>query len=244
MRFLTVLLAVPCMSFAQSPQLRSNDGSNTFLGNLNANRLNPNSVSNPIGPYGSVVGPNSVNNPVGIYGSPVSPYSVNNPFATQAPKIITPNGNYLGTFGANPFAPDSVSNPFGVYGSPLSPTSINNPIGIYGSPISPQGVRNRFATGVDVPNLPVLPSLGVLPNSLPLPTVVMPSLTSSADYIPAPSATPFLTIPPPPSAPVQRYQTSRGTEMRPTYLPGPDRPSSATTNPLTGARQVYRTPRN
>jgi hypothetical protein len=47
----------------------------------------------------------------------------------QAPIIIGPNGQYLGTLSANPYDPNSVANPYGRYGSRFSPDSINNPNG-------------------------------------------------------------------------------------------------------------------
>lgn len=71
--------------FADSPYLVSPDG--TYLGNLNNNRYDPNSVSNPYGQYGSQYSPNSINNPYGTYGSPYSNKSPNNPYATQSPRI-------------------------------------------------------------------------------------------------------------------------------------------------------------
>jgi hypothetical protein len=64
---------------AQSPKIYAPNG--TYLGNLNSNQFDPNSVSNPFGQYGSQFSPNSINNPFGTYGSPFSPNSVNNPFA-------------------------------------------------------------------------------------------------------------------------------------------------------------------
>lgn len=73
-----VVLAAPAL--AQSPQIYAPDG--TYLGNLNANPFDPNSVSNPYGKYGSPYSIDSVNNPYGPYGSPYSPNSVRNPFAT------------------------------------------------------------------------------------------------------------------------------------------------------------------
>ncbi|NBT44103.1 MAG: hypothetical protein EBT06_04125 [Gammaproteobacteria bacterium] len=51
-----------------------------YLGNLNANPYDPNSVSNPYGQYGSPYSPDSINNPYGRYGSPYSPDSANNPY--------------------------------------------------------------------------------------------------------------------------------------------------------------------
>lgn len=74
---------------AESPYLV--DGrTGKYLGNLNRNSLDPNSVSNPVGRYGSPVSPDSINNPVGRYGSPLSNDSVNNPFATNSPRIYAP----------------------------------------------------------------------------------------------------------------------------------------------------------
>ena len=61
-----------------SPQIYSQDG--RYLGNLNANRYDPNSVANPYGRYGSRYSPDSINNPYGRYGSRYSPDSANNPY--------------------------------------------------------------------------------------------------------------------------------------------------------------------
>ena len=145
-RFWTAVLALYCFTptWGQSPSLRSNDGKNENLGNLNSNRYDPDSISNPYGQYGSRYSPNSVNNPYGQYGSRYSPNSANNPYATQAPIIVTPSGKYLGKFSANPYDPDSVSNPFGKYGSPYSPDSINDPYGRFGSPYSPDSATNPY----------------------------------------------------------------------------------------------------
>lgn len=54
-----------------SPKVYAPDGQ--FLGNLNNNRYDPNSIANPYGQYGSRYSPNSVNNPYGQYGNPYSP---------------------------------------------------------------------------------------------------------------------------------------------------------------------------
>ena len=69
---------------AQSPQIYAGD-TGKYLGNLNANEYDPNSVSNPYGRYGSPYSADSVNNPYGKYGSPYSPYSANNPYAVSRP---------------------------------------------------------------------------------------------------------------------------------------------------------------
>ena len=73
---------------SNSPQLRGADGN--YLGRVNKNRYDPDSISNPFGRYGSKFSPDSVNNPYGKYGSPYSPYSATNPYAIEAPKIYAP----------------------------------------------------------------------------------------------------------------------------------------------------------
>jgi hypothetical protein len=69
----------PYGNSSNSPQIYAPNGQ--YLGNLNSNRYDPNSVANPYGQYGSRYSPNSINNPYGQYGSPYSPNSVRNPYA-------------------------------------------------------------------------------------------------------------------------------------------------------------------
>ena len=128
-RILASTCAVLCTLGAQAQSLYGPNGE--YLGELNNNRYDPNSVANPYGQYGSPYSPTSVNNPYGQYGSPYSPTSANNPYTTNGPVVVSPKGNYLGTFNANPYDANSVSNPYGTYGSPYSPTSITNPYGQY-----------------------------------------------------------------------------------------------------------------
>ena len=81
MHFFKVIILVGIvsgMAFAESPSIYSQQGK--YLGNLNNNRYDPNSVSNPYGQYGSRYSPDSINNPYGRYGSPYSPDSPNNPY--------------------------------------------------------------------------------------------------------------------------------------------------------------------
>jgi hypothetical protein len=117
-----------------------------FLGRLSANPYAADSTSNPFSPAGSPYSARSVNNPYGQYGSPYSPTSARNPYATEAPRIVAQDGQYLGRLSENPYDPDSTANPYGRYGSPYSPTSINNPYSKYGSPYSPQSPNNSYST--------------------------------------------------------------------------------------------------
>jgi hypothetical protein len=115
------------------------------LGRLSANPYAAGSTANPM----STVSPNSVTNPVSPYGSPVSPTSATNPYATEAPKLYDNDGNYRGRLSANPYDPDSVSNPYGRYGSPYSPDSINNPYGA-GNPYRTDSPTNPYGTGLKI----------------------------------------------------------------------------------------------
>jgi len=72
------------------PKLYGNDGQ--FLGNLNSNQYDPNSVSNPYGQYGSKYSSTSINNQYSQYGSPYSSQSANNKYTTDAPVIVA-DGN-------------------------------------------------------------------------------------------------------------------------------------------------------
>lgn len=58
-----------------------------YLGNLSANKFDPDSTSNEFGRYGSKFSPDSINNEFGKYGSPYSPDSANNPYAVNPPVI-------------------------------------------------------------------------------------------------------------------------------------------------------------
>jgi hypothetical protein len=57
----------PFGNSSNSMQLYGPDG--TYLGNLNSNALDPNSISNPLGPHGSPLATDSIHNPF-TYGSP------------------------------------------------------------------------------------------------------------------------------------------------------------------------------
>jgi len=61
-----------------------------YLGNLNTNPYDANSVANPYGKFGSKYSPDSINNPYSKYGSVYSNSSATNPYATGAPVIIHP----------------------------------------------------------------------------------------------------------------------------------------------------------
>jgi len=147
MKTKTILLAasitLPIICSRASAQVC---GNGIFLGQLSTNPYVADSTANKFGEFGSPYSSASIHNSFGPFGNPYAATSVSNPYATEAPKIIAADGQYLGRLSANPYDPDSVSNPYGTYGSPYSPTSINNPYSQYGSPYSPISPNNPYAT--------------------------------------------------------------------------------------------------
>lgn len=79
MKYLISLMVLCSVSYADGPRLYAPDG--TYLGTVNSNQYDPESVANPYGQYGNPYNPNSINNEYGRYGNPYSPDSVNNPYA-------------------------------------------------------------------------------------------------------------------------------------------------------------------
>ena len=79
---LTTIAVCLLFATAASAQVQLRDRNGKYLGNLNANQFDPNSVANPYGRYGNPYSPDSINNPYGRYGNPFSPDSATNPYAT------------------------------------------------------------------------------------------------------------------------------------------------------------------
>lgn len=73
---------------AQDSYIVSPDG--TYLGKLNNNRYDADSIANPYGKYGSKYSSDSINNPYGEYGSKYSNKSWNNPYASEQPFVVDP----------------------------------------------------------------------------------------------------------------------------------------------------------
>jgi hypothetical protein len=71
---------------SQGGRIIAHDG--TYLGRLNANRYDPESVANPYGRYGSRYSSTSINNPYSAYGSRYSNQSARNPYATEPPRVL------------------------------------------------------------------------------------------------------------------------------------------------------------
>jgi len=71
------------------PYIEASDGN--FLGVINTNRYDPNSIFNVYGLYGSRYSATSIFNKYGTYGSQYSVYSPFNKYTATPPKIIYQN---------------------------------------------------------------------------------------------------------------------------------------------------------
>jgi hypothetical protein len=79
-----------------------------FLGNLNANRYDRDSIANLYGPYGSRYSPLSIFNPYGRYGGRYSDLSPFNPY-TNTPPSIHIDGKFAGYLTVNPYLAGAVA---------------------------------------------------------------------------------------------------------------------------------------
>jgi hypothetical protein len=70
-----------------APIIIAQDG--TYLGRYSNSSVDPDSICNPVGKYGSRISPLSINNRIGQYGSPISPLSAFNSISMQSPKVYS-----------------------------------------------------------------------------------------------------------------------------------------------------------
>jgi hypothetical protein len=72
-----------------------------FLGTVNADSFDPNSLANSFGTYGSSFNSLSIWNPYGLYGSSYNAYSPWNPY-TSTPPVVIENNTIIGFVTTNP----------------------------------------------------------------------------------------------------------------------------------------------
>jgi hypothetical protein len=87
MKTLLTLALTLTLVTAAAAQVHLQAPNGKFLGNLNSNPYDPNSVANPYGRYGNPYG-DTITNPYSQWGSPYSPNGVRNPYATGGPRIV------------------------------------------------------------------------------------------------------------------------------------------------------------
>ena len=91
------------MSKAYSQTLHMYGGKNhdVYLGCLNCDKFNPNSIWNAYGTYGSKYNPNSIWNAYGTYGSKYNSYSPWNAYSSDPPVVVDKEGDFYGYFTVN-----------------------------------------------------------------------------------------------------------------------------------------------
>ena len=101
--YLLVLLVLVSSGFSQTLNLFGGKNYTTFLGCLNCNRYDSNSVWNAYSTYGSRYSSLSIWNKYGSFGSKYSSDSPWNKYASNPPKVVDQNGNFYGYLSLNTF---------------------------------------------------------------------------------------------------------------------------------------------
>lgn len=101
--FLLMCLALPLLLSAQVLMLFGGLNHDVYLGSLNTNRYDSNSIWNQYGTYGSRYSSTSIWNEYGTYGSEYSSYSPWNQYASTPPVIVDKDGKFYGYFSKNEY---------------------------------------------------------------------------------------------------------------------------------------------
>lgn len=103
-RYLIILLFVSLCtsSFAQKPlQIYGGKDHDQYLGCLNCNNYDTNSIWNSYGKYGSSYNANSIWNSYGTFGNSYNSLCPFNDYATEPPVIVDKDGNFYGYLTTN-----------------------------------------------------------------------------------------------------------------------------------------------
>lgn len=101
----TLLSFLFCFVFyAQTLHLYGGSDKDQYLGCLNCDTFDKNSIWNSFGDYGNVLSSKSIWNSSGNYGSSYSTYSPWSTYAAYPPAILDENGNFFGYMTLNTFA--------------------------------------------------------------------------------------------------------------------------------------------
>jgi len=79
-----------------------------FLGNINKNKYDRDSILNKYGPYGSKYSQTSIFNPYSQYGSKYGSYSINNPYCNTPPMLVV-KGSFAGHVSVNRFVSNQIT---------------------------------------------------------------------------------------------------------------------------------------
>jgi hypothetical protein len=98
----TSLLALKYIK-AQTLHIYGGRNHDVYLGCLNCNNYDQNSIWNEYGKYGSKYYTNCIWNSYGTYGSEYNPYSPWNSYSSSPPVVVDREGNFYGYFTINEY---------------------------------------------------------------------------------------------------------------------------------------------
>ena len=98
-----IILIVGINASAQTLHLYGGDNHDVYLGCLNCNNMNTNSIWNQYGTYGNSYSLNSIWNQYGTYGNKYSLYCPWNGYGSNPPVVVDRQGNFYGYFTVNQY---------------------------------------------------------------------------------------------------------------------------------------------
>ncbi|WP_312296585.1 hypothetical protein [Chryseobacterium sp.] len=101
--FIVLSLLLCCIFHAQTLHLYGGADQDQYLGCLNCDNFDKNSIWNKFSDYGNVYSSKSIWNTYGNYGSSYSTYSPWNAYASYPPAIVDQDGNFFGFLTLNPY---------------------------------------------------------------------------------------------------------------------------------------------
>lgn len=104
--FIILSFLICCVFHAQTLHLYGGPDQNQYLGCLNCDNFDTNSIWNKFSDYGNVFSSKSIWNAYGNYGSTYGPYSPWNAYASYPPAIVDQDGNFFGFLTLNPYQAD------------------------------------------------------------------------------------------------------------------------------------------
>lgn len=96
-----IILILPVTISAQVLHLYGGKNNDVYLGCLNCNNYDSDSIWNEYGTYGSSYNTNSIWNEYGTYGNEYNSYSPWNSYGSDPPVVVDKEGNFYGYFTVN-----------------------------------------------------------------------------------------------------------------------------------------------
>lgn len=103
---LGLVIGTPFLTLGQALHLYGGADGDEYMGCLNCDSYDGNSIWNEYGTYGSSYNPNSIWNEYGTFGSEYSAYSPWNAYSSEPPGIYDSNGGFYGYLTVNEYMQD------------------------------------------------------------------------------------------------------------------------------------------